>query len=241
MPNRLKLLRDRKGISQAELARQVDVSRQALNAVEANKQEPSLPVALKIARVLELPLQQIFFAEDETMERTKTTALTKVERLTLVNQYKTLQGLHRDDDYLVKHYRRMEEIFTAGYVQMYREAFSELSDEMPVEVSEEVLSILDMHEAMLFSLGQTPNPQDIERVKFQGFDANNEAEHLAFAKFFIGSGDKYQELRVFNSHYSTLPRYRKMLAEWKRMGCKAKLIKPQIESLLESGTFKHTE
>jgi uncharacterized protein len=235
LPNLLKLFRDRKGISQAELARQVKVSRQALNAVETNKQDPSLPLALKIAHILDLPLQQIFFAEDENMERTKTAALTKAERLAFVNQYKLLQGVHSDDEHLVKHYRRMEEIFARGYVQMYREAFSELSTELSAEVSEEVLSILDMHRAILFSLGQTPNPEDIERVKFQGFDANDEGEHLGFAKFFTGDGEKYQELRVFNSHHSTLPRYRKMLAEWERMGRKEQLIKPQIESILEVG------
>ena len=139
MPNLLKLFRDRKGISQAELARQVKVSRQAVNAVETNKQDPSLPLALKIAQVLDLPLQQIFFAEDENMEHTKTAALTKAERLAFVNQYKLLQGVHSDDEHLVKHYRRMEEIFARGYVQMYREAFSELSTELSAEVSGQYL------------------------------------------------------------------------------------------------------
>ena len=111
MPNRLRTLRERKGISQVDLSRLVDVSRQAVSAVEMNKQEPSLPLALKISKVLDTPLQHIFFLEDADVETTKSVSLTKLERLNLVNQYRLLQGVHRDDEYLVKYYHRMEEIF----------------------------------------------------------------------------------------------------------------------------------
>jgi uncharacterized protein YfbU (UPF0304 family) len=234
-------MRERKNISQAELARRIEVSRQALSAVEANKQEPSLPVALKIARVLDLPLQQIFFSGDDDMESVRTAALTKVERLLLVNQFRLLQAANKDDDHLSRHYRRLEEIFERGYVRLYSEAFSDLSDEVLPEISEEVLSILDMHRAMLWSLGEKPDPQYLEKVKFQGFDANNEGEHLGFAKFFQQHPDrpKYEELRIVNSHHSTLPRYRKMLTEWQRMGREPRLTRTQIDSILEAGTFRH--
>ena len=238
MPNRLRPLRERKNLSQAELARAIDVSRQALNAIEANKQEPSLPVALKIARTLDIPVQQIFFSEDNYMQRSSTMSLTKVERLTLVNQFRILQSAHKDDDYLAEYYQRLEQIFERGYVSLYHEAFDSLPNELSLEVSEEVLSILDLHRALLYSLGQKPDPADIERVKFNGFDANNESDHLSFAKFFTKDGEKYQELQVFNSHMPTLERYRKMLAEWDRMERKQQLTKVQIESILEAGTFR---
>ena len=238
MPNRLRTLRERKGISQVDLSRLVDVSRQAVSAVEMNKQEPSLPLALKISKVLDTPLQHIFFLEDADVETTKSVSLTKLERLNLVNQYRLLQGVHRDDEYLVKYYHRMEEIFERGYEQLYHEALDQLWDALPRETSEEVLSILEMHRALRFSLGDKPDPRDIERVKFEGFDANNESQHLGFAKFFVQDGEKYRELMIFNSHYPTLPRYRKMLAEWQRMGRQPRLSRAQIDSILEAGTFE---
>jgi uncharacterized protein len=240
MPNHLRPIRERKRISQAELARMVGVSRQALSAIEINKQEPSLNLALKIAQALNAPLQKIFYPEEfEMLATKKASTLTDLERLNLVNQYQMLQAVHKDDDYLVKYYRRLQEIFERGYVHLYDEAFDSLSEELSKEISDEVLSILDMHRAMLWSLGQKPDPADVERVKFLGFDANNESRHLAFARFYTQDGDKYEELKVFNSHHPTLESYRKMLREWDRMDRNHQLSKVQIDSILEAGTFKH--
>ena len=239
MPNRLKLFRESRKISQAELARRVNVSRQALNSIEANRQEPSLPVTLKIARVLNLPVEQIFFIEEQVMQTSRAVNLTNVERLALANQYQTLQAVNKDDQHLVDYYHRLEEIFRRGYVQLYHEAFSSISEELPLEISEETLTILELHRALLWSLGEKPDPRDIERVKFNGFDANNEGDHLSFAKFFTQDRDKFQELRVFNSHHPNLPRYRKMVAEWERMQKSFRLTRPQIDSILEAGTFHH--
>ena len=60
MNNRLKVLRAERNWSQAELANQLDVSRQAVNAIETGKHDPSLPLAFRIARLFELPIEQIF-------------------------------------------------------------------------------------------------------------------------------------------------------------------------------------
>lgn len=239
MPNRLKQVREKKGLSQAELARLVGVSRQALSAVESNKQDPSLQLALQISRILTTDMAEIFF-EEAAMSKQATSFLSKAERLQLVNQYKILQAMHASDDYLSKRYKRLEEIFERGYIDMYREAFKDLWDELSPQTTEEVLSILDMHRAMLWSLGQNPSPNDVERVKFKGFDANNESEQLGFARFFTRDGDKYSELQIFNSHFPTLQRYRKMLAEWERMERKPQLTKDQIESILDAGTSTPT-
>lgn len=235
MPNRLKLFREAQKISQAELARRISVSRQALNSIEANRQEPSLPAALKIARELNLPVEHIFLLEDQIMQTSRAVTLTNIERLALVNQYQALQAVNKDDQHLVDYYRRFEEIFRRGYVHLYHEAFGAISEELSLEISEETLTILDLHRALLWSLGEKPAPRDIERVKFKGFDANNEGDHLSFAKFFTQGGNKYQELVVFNSHHSTLSRYRKMVAEWERMQKSFELTRAQIDSILEAG------
>lgn len=64
MKNRLKVLRAERNWSQAELAEQLGVSRQSVNAIETGKFDPSLPLAFKIARLFQSPIEAIF--EDET-------------------------------------------------------------------------------------------------------------------------------------------------------------------------------
>jgi putative transcriptional regulator len=58
--NRLKVLRAERDWSQADLAQRLDVSRQSVNAIETGKYDPSLPLAFKIARLFELPIEAIF-------------------------------------------------------------------------------------------------------------------------------------------------------------------------------------
>lgn len=61
--NRLRVLRAERGWSQADLASRLDVSRQAVNAIETGKYDPSLPLAFKLARLFEQPIEQIFSDE----------------------------------------------------------------------------------------------------------------------------------------------------------------------------------
>ncbi|MES2722176.1 MAG: helix-turn-helix transcriptional regulator [Pseudomonadota bacterium] len=60
MKNRLKVLRAERDWSQAELATRLDVSRQSVNAIETGKYDPSLPLAFRIARLFDLPIEAIF-------------------------------------------------------------------------------------------------------------------------------------------------------------------------------------
>ena len=60
MDNRLRVLRAERGWSQAELAGRLDVSRQAVNAIETGKHDPSLPLAFKLARLFDMPIETIF-------------------------------------------------------------------------------------------------------------------------------------------------------------------------------------
>lgn len=60
MKNRLKELRARDGLTQAQLADALEVSRQTINALEVGKYDPSLPLAFRIADVFRLPIEQIF-------------------------------------------------------------------------------------------------------------------------------------------------------------------------------------
>ncbi|THD64698.1 helix-turn-helix transcriptional regulator [Phenylobacterium sp.] len=60
MKNRLKVLRAERDWSQADLADRLDVSRQSVNAIETGKYDPSLPLAFKIAKLFEMPIEAIF-------------------------------------------------------------------------------------------------------------------------------------------------------------------------------------
>lgn len=60
MKNRLKVLRAERNWSQAELAERLDVSRQAVNAIETGKYDPSLPLAFRIGRLFNLGIEEIF-------------------------------------------------------------------------------------------------------------------------------------------------------------------------------------
>ncbi|HET7330489.1 helix-turn-helix transcriptional regulator [Dyella sp.] len=65
MNNLIRELRAERGWSQAELAQQLDVSRQTINAIETGKYDPSLPLAFKIARLFGMPIEMIFVPEEE--------------------------------------------------------------------------------------------------------------------------------------------------------------------------------
>ena len=60
MKNKLKVLRAERDWSQAELAEQLSVSRQTVNALETGKYDPSLPLAFKIAELFGTRIEDVF-------------------------------------------------------------------------------------------------------------------------------------------------------------------------------------
>ena len=60
MDNSIKQLREQMGLSQADLGSSVDVSRQTINSIENGKFDPSLPLALKLGKFFNTPVEQIF-------------------------------------------------------------------------------------------------------------------------------------------------------------------------------------
>lgn len=61
MKSRLRELRKARGINQADLAEALEVSRQTIIALEAEKYDPSLPMAYRIAAYFEVPVEDLFF------------------------------------------------------------------------------------------------------------------------------------------------------------------------------------
>jgi putative transcriptional regulator len=64
MKTRLRVLRAEREWSQADLADRAGVSRQTINAIETGKYEPSLPLAFRLARIFERPIEAIFEPDD---------------------------------------------------------------------------------------------------------------------------------------------------------------------------------
>lgn len=64
MKNRMKELREKLGITQEQLGQLVGASRQAINALETEKNEPSIWLAYDIAQVFQESIEDVFMFED---------------------------------------------------------------------------------------------------------------------------------------------------------------------------------
>lgn len=63
MKNRLTDLRSERTWTQGDLAIRAGVSRQTINAIETGKFDPSLPLAFRLARLFDLPIEGVFIDE----------------------------------------------------------------------------------------------------------------------------------------------------------------------------------
>lgn len=70
MKNKIRQLREKYGMTQEQLGEMVGASRQAINAIETEKNEPSIWLAYDIARVFDAPIESVFlFEESERKSR----------------------------------------------------------------------------------------------------------------------------------------------------------------------------
>jgi putative transcriptional regulator len=65
MINGMRQLREERGLSQGQLAEELHVSRQTINAIETGRYLPSLPLAFAIARFFRRPIEEIFHDDAE--------------------------------------------------------------------------------------------------------------------------------------------------------------------------------
>ncbi|MBA2615339.1 MAG: helix-turn-helix transcriptional regulator [Actinobacteria bacterium] len=64
MKNEIRELRTARGLSQQELAEEMDVSRQTINSIETDRYTPSLPLALSLARFFGRSVEEVFHDDD---------------------------------------------------------------------------------------------------------------------------------------------------------------------------------
>jgi putative transcriptional regulator len=65
MTNDVRKLREDRALSQGDLARELGVSRQTVNAIETGRYLPSLPLALSIGRYFNKPVEEVFHVDDK--------------------------------------------------------------------------------------------------------------------------------------------------------------------------------
>lgn len=64
MKNLVKVERARLDLTQAQLAEKLGVSRQTINAIEKNKFNPSVTLAIKMARLFKMTVEEVFFLDE---------------------------------------------------------------------------------------------------------------------------------------------------------------------------------
>ncbi|HOP75651.1 MAG TPA: helix-turn-helix transcriptional regulator [Bacillota bacterium] len=65
MKNRLEEIRNKKGMSQEDLAKALSVSRQTISSLENGRYNPSILLAFKIAKYFSMPIEEIFIYEED--------------------------------------------------------------------------------------------------------------------------------------------------------------------------------
>jgi putative transcriptional regulator len=69
MRNDVRVLRTARGLSQAQLAALLGVSRQTVNSIETDRYTPSLPLAILFARLFQTSVEEIFHVDDQADAR----------------------------------------------------------------------------------------------------------------------------------------------------------------------------
>jgi uncharacterized protein YfbU (UPF0304 family) len=141
--------------------------------------------------------------------------LTPVERLQLINQFKTLEKLYPED---ATDYAESRDIIAHGYTIQYDDVFSEVFEEIDIEDSKYVYDVLDLHRLLIRSYEELTDKAGLtlEDVRFRGFDGNNESKRHAFVEH-LRKQKKWTETLTggLNSHsMMTMSRYPRMLEKF---------------------------
>lgn len=162
---------------------------------------------------------------------------TKKERLQLINQFMILEKLYPEEaDYYEKHRIALEK----GFSLHYRWIFEHIWDDLPESECRKVLDALELYRAITHSFDSLTEKKTLtqSKIRFPGFDGNNESHHLAYARYFIVDLGRYEELVKdqeypdFNSHCPMLDKYGRMHEAWLAQGSPLAMSAEKIEKLL---------
>ncbi|MBD3107557.1 helix-turn-helix transcriptional regulator [Bacillus sp. AGMB 02131] len=67
--NHIREIRQKKGITQVKMAEDLQITRQTINAIEKNKYNPSLELALKLIEYFNVPIEELFYLDRSNEEK----------------------------------------------------------------------------------------------------------------------------------------------------------------------------
>lgn len=164
--------------------------------------------------------------------------LTKLDRIILVNQLRILEGLYPDE---ASELSVQREALERGYEMLYALNFEyiyEGDSKMTVEESREVWDTMDMFDAIGKSIPEGLAVAGFPMTKFAGYDGNNEAKFMAFARFTVERLKRFEYVPMqrpgyWNSHMPVRAIYRRMLEEWKKSPSQQRfLMSPEQRNLV---------
>lgn len=158
--------------------------------------------------------------------------MTKLERLQLINQFKILNLLQPNAGYEEKIL-----ILEGGFINHYDELTTLIQDEISDDVSQFVISVLNMYRDLHFTSAKINDEDLIELVKFEGFDGTTEFDYWSYADFLLLKLNRFQELKRENqfadidSHYPVIDQYERQLEIYRSF--KATNVTLSKEQILE--------
>ena len=150
--------------------------------------------------------------------------MSKKDRVFLINQYEILKLLDDDNE---DRYDELITILRDGYEIFYSVIDEWIFDPMPYDDGRFVLDVLSIYRSIETYKRDNPEDEEIQNHNwgfFHGFDGNDEAGFLSFARFLIDTQGKFPEQLAyrdktdfFNTHFPVLDKYRKMVDQWKAL------------------------
>ena len=164
---------------------------------------------------------------------------TLKDRLNYSLQLRILESLNPEDE----SFKNMRIAIEEGYTIHYQDLFESISEELSLNDCRFVLDVLEMYRGLIFSALALNDLELITKVKFKGFDFNDnlEGKMASYARYFVFDLRRYDEIKDnsngdFSSHTIMQNKYQRMLSIWKEYDYMARyhLSKEQIESILNA-------
>nr|WP_015060788.1 YfbU family protein [Psychrobacter sp. DAB_AL60]AFF18219.1 hypothetical protein [Psychrobacter sp. DAB_AL60] len=154
---------------------------------------------------------------------------TDTERVILANQYEILAKLDNEQAYL-----DLAENLRDGHEWIYDQKIS-ISPIFNKEQSDFVVSILELYEVIQSSFDALSDKGSLteDRVKFPGFDGNNEGDYKRFFSALVKNQQFAHVNANTNSHMQKISTYKHMLGKWESLGKGYELSLDDIEAIFD--------
>ena len=124
----------------------------------------------------------------------------------------------------MREYEKNQDILFDGYHYDYENLVSHMSEDIPDSISMFVYDVLQLYRCLNYSFKELKEEDKLKinsnRLKYKGFDGNEEAEYYLYAKFVLKVNKEFEEIynegkAELNSHRNMVGIYQYMLDVWK--------------------------